>query len=154
MGENQMMNLFEQAIEKKELLDFALGKHEYFIVDRDYGEHSVISSWLNYILPLIDIKGIDYVNKGIESMFIKIIENNEITEQVKNESLLYHLHTYYYLDSENRLKAMPLNNLNKLIENIFTTYTNKLIEANDIKIGAFNNAVNLIKSRGGLAIQI
>lgn len=47
------MNLFEQAIEKNGLLDFALGKHEYFIIDRDYGEHSVISSWLNYILSSI-----------------------------------------------------------------------------------------------------
>lgn len=137
------MNLFEQAIEKNELLEFALGKHEYFIVDRDYSEHSVISSWLNYILPLIDIKGIDYVNKGIESMFIKIIENNEITEQVKNENLLYHLHTYYYLDSENHLKAMPLINLNKLIENIFTTPPRPRLKRGRLRSAFVTHIINI-----------
>lgn len=145
-----MMNLFEQAIEKNEFLDFALGKHEYFVLDRDYGEHSVIGSWLNYILPLIEIKGINYVNEGIETMFKKIIESNEITEQVKNENLLYHLHTYYYLDSEKRLKALLSKYLSELMENILTSYLDKLKKSNDNKYQAFANAINLIKSRGGL----
>lgn len=149
-----MMNLFDQAIKKAELLNFALGKQEYFVVDRDYDEHSVIGSWLNYILPLIEITGIAYVNEGIELMFRKIIESYEITEQEKNENLLYHLHTYYYLDSENRLKAMSLINLNQLIEGIFHIYTNKLKEVNDLKLDTFNNAINIIKLRGGLKTVI
>jgi hypothetical protein len=148
-----MMNLFEQAIEKSELLNFAIGKDEYFLVDSDYGEHSVISSWLNYVLPLIEIKGKTYVNKNIDLMFKKIIESDDLTEQLKNENLLYHLHTYYYLDSENRIEAsLPLD-LSISIENTLTSYLNKLKNNNDTKYSAFANAINLIKSRGGLTTK-
>jgi hypothetical protein len=60
------MNLFQKAIENNELLNFALGKNEYFIADRDFGEHSVLNSWINNILPLIELKGQEYVNVAIE----------------------------------------------------------------------------------------
>jgi hypothetical protein len=149
-----MMNLFEQAIAKNELLDFALGKHEYFVVDRDYGEHSVIGSWINFILPLIEIKGTDYINEVIELMFKKIIESNKITDQEKNENLLYHLHTYYYLDSENRFKALMPKYLSDLLENMLTLYLSKLKESNDAKYNAFANAIDVIKFRGGLTKKL
>lgn len=101
------MNLFEQAIIKGELLNYALGKDIYFIADRDYGDYSVIMSWTNHIIPLIDLKGLEYVNKKIEMMFIELLNSN-LDNEVKNESLLYHLHVYYYLNSEGKISA---NNL-------------------------------------------
>ena len=62
------MNLFQKAIESNQLLEFSLGKGEYFEVDREYGEHSILNSWINQILPLIKINSIDLVNDSILEM--------------------------------------------------------------------------------------
>ncbi len=148
------MNLFEQAIEKSELLNFALGKDEYFVVDRDYGTHSVISSWINYILPLCKTKGSDYVNIAIEEMITQLVKAIEIEEPERNENLLYQLHVYYYLDSEKRIKASPLTNLNLLLEKSLNNYVNILKSKHDSNANAFVNAINQIKSRGGLLTKI
>jgi hypothetical protein len=48
---NFCMNSFEKAIKKSELLKFALGLDEYFIMDREYGEHWVLGAWQSHILP-------------------------------------------------------------------------------------------------------
>lgn len=106
MGENKIMNLFEKAIEKGELLNFALGKNEYFIVDREYGEHSVLSSWINHILPISITKGEEYVRGKITQMMTEVISSKFLNEQQKAENILYHLHVYYYLGSEGKLKAL------------------------------------------------
>ena|SRR5690554_306786 len=143
------MNLFEQAIEKKELVDFALGKNEYFVADRDYGDHSILISWTNNILPLIGIKGIDYVNEKIKKMMLELLES-DTAESVKNESLLYHLHVYYYLDSEGRIKADDLSPLNQRFLKSLNAYVFLLRSRNDTKANAIENAINLIKLRGGL----
>ncbi len=145
-----MINLFEQAINKDELLDFALGKGHYFIVDREYGGHSVLLSWINYILPLSKIKGYDYVNTAIEKMMMVLFYATELEEQEKNKTLLYQLHVYYYFDSENRINAKPLTALNLLLEKSLNNYINSLMLKNDPKANDFINAINLIKSRGGL----
>lgn len=146
-----MTNLFEQAIEKNELLEFALGKEEYFVVDREYGEHSVINAWINYILPLIDSKGIEYVDEAIENLFKTLLMTN-IDDPVKNENLLYHLHVYYYLHSQNRIVAQSLKNLNSAITNSLNTYIDNLEKNHDSKASAFINTIKLIQSRGGLSI--
>lgn len=149
MGENQIINLFEQAITKSELLKFAIGKYEYFVPDRDCGDHSVIISWTNNVLPLIDIKGLDYVNEKIEKMIFELLNCN-LDEEIKNEVLLYHLHVYYYLDSEGRIKAQKLVSLNKKTLDSLDRYMSSLKEKNDPKENAIQNAINLILSRGGL----
>jgi hypothetical protein len=146
-----MTNLFEQAIEKNELLEFALGKEEYFVVDREYGEHSVINTWINYILPLIDSKGIEYVDEAIENLFKTLLMAN-IDEPIKNETLLYHLHVYYYLHSQSRIVAQSLKNLNSSIEDSLNAYISNLEKNHDSKASAFINTVKLIQSRGGLSI--
>lgn len=143
------MNLFEQAIEKKELVDFALGKNEYFAPDRDYGDHSILISWTNNILPLIEFRGIDYLNEKIKEMMLELLES-EIPESVKNECLLYHLHVYYYLASEGRIKADDLSPLNQRFLKSLNNYVFLLRSRNDTKASAIENAINLIKLRGGL----
>lgn len=146
------MNLFEHAIEKHELLKFALGNDEYFVADREYGDHSVLNSWIFYILPLIEKKGSDYVNNSIELMIKEILNSKDINDKIRNENLLYHLHVYYYLNSEKRIYAKQLSNLNQQIENSLNEYLKLLKRNNDPKEKAILNALNLIKSRGGLFI--
>ncbi len=143
------MNLFEQAILKNELLNFALGKDEYFIADRDYGDHSVMMSWTNNVLPLIDTKGIVYINSKIKEMLLELLESN-IDGLVKNECLLYHLHVYYYLNSEGRIKADSLISFDHRILKSLNDYVLSLQKTNQAKANAITHAINLIQSRGGL----
>lgn len=145
------MNLFEQAIIKGELLQFAIGKDEYFIADRDYGGHSVISSWITYILPLIEKKGLEFINKKIEEMF-RVLLNSDLNNQIKNESLLYHLHVYYYLNREGRIQATKMTSINPQILSSLNIYIEYLKRNNDPKENVIRNALNLIQSRGGLFI--
>lgn len=146
------MNLFEQAIIKRELLNYALGKEIYFVADRDYGDHSVILSWTNHIIPLIDLKGLEYVNKKIEMMFIELLNSN-LDNEVKNESLLYHLHVYYYLNSEGKISANNLASLNnKLLESL-NNYIYFLENNNISKAKSVTNAITLIQLRGGLVTE-
>lgn len=144
-----MMNLFDQAIEKNELLEFALGKNEYFSIDRDYGDHSVIASWINYILPLIELKGIDFVSREIEKMLETLLESN-IENDKKCETLLYQLHVCYYLASEGRIKLDLSNSLINRSLSLLENYLELLVKGNDSKVEAVRSTVNLIKTRSGL----
>lgn len=49
MGENKIINLFEQALLKNELSNFILGKNEYLVIDRELGEHWPLESYKKYI---------------------------------------------------------------------------------------------------------
>jgi len=53
MRENKIDNLFEEALSKNELLDFILGKREYFVLDRECDEHWALGSYKKYIEPYI-----------------------------------------------------------------------------------------------------
>lgn len=146
------MNLFEQAITKDELLQFALGKDEYFLADRDYGDHSVINSWTTYILPLIEKRGLEFINNKIEEMF-RVLLNSDLDNQVKNESILYHLYVYYYLNGEGRIRACKMTSINPQLVFSLNLYIDYLKKNNDPKENAIRNALNLIQSRGGLTIE-
>lgn len=147
------MNLFEEAIEKKELLEFAIGKGKYYVVDRDYGSHSIIGSWINYILPLVETKGVGYVNNSIENMIKELTFAENIENDIRNEMLLNHLHVYYYLVEEKRVVAINMIKLNTEIQHIFDLYLDELEKLNDSKITAIKDTIALIKSRGGLDLS-
>ncbi len=146
-----MMNLFEEAIKKDQLLQFALGEGEYNMPDRDYGDHSVINSWISFILPLIERKGLEYVNDKIEIMFQTLLKG-KIDSKTKYESLLYHLHVYYYLNSEGRIDARKLTSINPKLLSSLQQYIEHLKSNNDPKEKAFRNSIVTIQSRGGLTI--
>jgi len=150
MDKNKIINLFEQAISNSELLDFAFGKNEYFIPDREYGGHWILASWNNFILPLFESKGPDYVNEYIRKMFDEIICVNEIDYPDKFENLLYHLHVYYYLMSENKIHSDAIRKLNSRINESLNVYLKNLIDNKSEITSAVQNAIGLIKSRGGL----
>lgn len=150
MGKDKIINLFEQAIQKNELFNFASGQNGYFISDREYGGHLVLGSWINYILPFYLNNDETYVNIYIQKMLKEILESNSLDINAKNELLLYHLHVYYYLDSEHRLVADPLIELNPDLERLFNSYV-KYLSINSVEQrNIFLNSIKLIKSRGGL----
>ena len=144
------MNLFQKAIEKNELLKFALGKNEYFIADRDFGDHSVLNSWINNILPLVESKGQIYVDEAIEKMLTEILFSVQITSEEKNENLLYQLHVYYYFKHENRIKAKDLTNLNSRLLESLLEYSNFFDKTHSPKAKAFKAGQEWIHNRGGL----
>jgi len=147
------LNLFQKAIDNKQLLEFSLGKGEYFELDREYGEHSILNSWINQVLPLIKIKGIDLVNDSILEMFNQLLIAKNISLEERNEKLLYHLHVYYYLDHEKRIIAQSLVKLNRAMLDSLNTYLDFLISTKDSKAKAFENGIELIKKRGGLNLN-
>lgn len=148
-----MKNHFKSAVEKKELLKFALGMDNYFLPDREYGEHSVIDSWINNILPLIETDGYQYLNPHIINMFIELLNDHSHNKSTLNECLLYHLHVYYYLQSENRIKAADLREINPLLINCLNTYIDALNKAKNPKGKIIAETIETIKSRGGLLIN-
>jgi hypothetical protein len=149
MGENTMMNLFEIAINKGELLSFALGKEDYFIPDRDYGDHSILFSWTSFILPVSVLKGNQYIKEIIVKMLKEVLLSNSLSKQQKAGNILYHLHVYYYLDNEGKLKAYNLEELNYKVEECFSNYLTSI--SDETKINSFKKAIELIKSRGGFS---
>ena len=100
-------------------------------------------------MPLIDIKGLDFVHDKIEEM-IKVLLDCNIDNQVKNETLLYHLHVYYYLHNEGRIKAQKMTSLNPRIHATLNSYIDYLKKNKEPKVCAIRNAIELIQSRGGL----
>jgi len=107
------MNLFERAIKKNELLDFAQGLDEYYVLDRQYDEHSVLLSYKQNILPFLSNKK---ASEGIQKMFLELVQSDDIEKQAKNELLVYHLHVYYYLRKTGEITdSDSLLNINKTL---------------------------------------
>ncbi len=89
------MNLFINAIKKKQLVEFAIGKDKYFLQDQ-YGEHSVIKSYKNWVLTALKEKQFEKENP-IELMLHELYKSN-LKDLLKGEFLLYHLHVISYLN--------------------------------------------------------
>jgi len=143
------MNLFEKAIINGDLLNFAIGKGEYYIMDREYGEHSIFSSWSTQILPFYTINRDFHFKEILIKMLNQVLFSSILNNQEKAETILYHLHVYYYLDSQNKLKADSLKELNFEVNACFEKYLSSV--SNSQKIDVFKNAIKLIQSRGGLS---
>jgi hypothetical protein len=146
-------NLFLLAIDKAELVDFALGNGDYFIADREYGVHWVLGSWLYHILPVInDLKNIRQI---LNEMLSRLIDERNISIEVKNDTLVYHLHVFYYLRKEKRIKGEDFfSDLNLKINDVFNSTKHYLINSGQqSKIESLDFAIDLIKRNGGLKGQ-
>ena len=97
MRENKIVNLFEEALSKNELLDFILGKKEYFVLDRECDEHWALGSYKKYIEP--------YIGKTADvfpDMFWEQLINDFKKYEDKNilmDSLIAYFTPYYYPNS-------------------------------------------------------
>ncbi|EKT4499162.1 hypothetical protein SL054_001395 [Flavobacterium psychrophilum] len=145
-----MMNLFEKAVNTGELLKFALGQGEYFILDREYDGHWIHGSWINYILPYINEKEEVIANIDILNLFKSILNAKDIDLEKKGDVLLYHLHVYYYQKQEGKINSDALGEINEELLSFFDNYLGFLNKTSPPKIAAVQDAISLIKSRGGL----
>ena len=148
MYENKI-NLFEKAIEKNELLKFAKGEDEYFVLDREYDEHSVIQFWTLYIIPLMEEKSESYVNPFILQMLHEVIITNKYDEPTKYHLAWYHLHVYYYLRSEKQILGNIFKESHE-IETGFYRFMDILIKTDKDRLIRFIESIKVIQSRGGI----
>ena len=140
-------NLFANAIMNNELLNFAQGRGEYFIQDREYNEHWVLGSWLNHIIPFYK-KDKKTCIKGIKAMFMELL-NVEENPEIKMEYLLYHLYVCYYLIYEENI-----DDISKLMEEIEPYIIDKIKILKRLlpseKLQEVNRSITMIKNKGGL----
>ena len=145
-----MTNLFEQAIEKNELVEFALGEGEYFILDREYGGHWVLGSWQMYILPMMKSRTEEEVDPFIVRMVMELIHSGKTDIIKKNDAIVYHLHVYYYYKKEGRIKEDAFLYSNDVIEASLDEYCHFLSGSDKDKAENVKESIELIRKRGGL----
>jgi len=140
-------NLFADAIKKNELLHFAQGKGRYFILDRENGEHWVLGSWLNHIIPFYH-NDKENCRKGIKEMFMNIV-NIEDNPEKEACNFLYHVYTCHYLISEGRIKDLSI-----LMEEMEAYFIKNIEKIKRLippdKVHEINASIKMIKNKGGL----
>jgi hypothetical protein len=149
-----IQNLFEKAISSQELADFALGKGDYYVIDREYGEHWISGSWLQYILPHIDKIDKQTANDEIIRMFNALLNYKKITIEEKIFQLLQHLHVFYYLKSTGKIDPdfsiidieIKINKQVDAYREILMNETKLINEKSD----RMDQLIDLIKRRGGM----
>ncbi|WP_207426687.1 hypothetical protein [Pedobacter sp. SYSU D00535] len=110
------MNLFSEAIESDQLLDFVLGKDKYYIPDREYGGHWPFGSYKKYIE--------DYLSQN-EQVFemrfwVKVcnILDDEIDVNLFLEGLIGYLISYYYSEDPEVIRKRAESTPDFLIKKI------------------------------------
>jgi hypothetical protein len=144
------MNLFQKAIQENRLAEFALGLNEFFIPDREYGDHWVLAAWQQHILPMLQ------EDKNLEAkildMLSSMLNSNLTTEEIKTNLLLYHLHVFYY-DMKNgnlNLSDFLSSQTEKFMFQIEKTKQLNSEENNLEKNQKIDFAIDLIRRNGGL----
>jgi len=141
---NKMENKFKKAIEMNELTAFFLGKDNYFIPDRDYGDHSVIQSWNSYILPFIEINPNNtfFVGEMFEEVLRKITNCNADIENY----VTYHLFVYYSKIFHGKIAHMPNEELIEKLAREFYVCFYQFNENEKVRVG---QALIEIVNKGG-----
>lgn len=72
--------------------------------------------------------------------------------EVKNDALIYHIHVFYYLSKENRVKDEDLfGDLNFKIYDVIKSAKQYLINSGkQSRIESLDSAIDIIKRNGGL----
>ena len=143
------MNLLEHAIDNNELLEFAIGKDKYFIIDKDRDEHNIPQSWMQNVIPLIKEKSEVFIEQHISEMIHSLVSTDKINDNEKNEKLLGHLIVYYKLKEEGTNKENIFQNVPD-IEKCIEEYLKFLLIYNPERYKEFIFYITMIKSNGGL----
>ena len=110
-------NLFALAIQKNELEDFFLGLNEYFVLDREYGEHWPYGSFEKYMLPYSKFYGEEIFQKDfwkvIESLLNSAKDSNLVLDAIVNYL------TIFYYNNETIIKQSRVANTPFTIINLF-----------------------------------
>jgi len=89
-------NLFEEAIERRQLSQFALGTGRYHVDDRSgmgFGEHWVLGSW--YAILDLHSKDPDGCAAGVRSMFSSLVGRSTETTARNVWPIVEHLTSYW-----------------------------------------------------------
>lgn len=142
-------NLFQQAIEKKELLDFAQGSSAYFLVDRETGEHWVLGTWLNEVIPYCQQIGTFQV---VCDMLLELIHTTFLPVSLKVNLILYHIHVFYYLKKEHRFNSSDVVKSIELdVFKLLYEYTDLLTRAKqEDQLQQVYQSIGVIQKNGGL----
>ena len=89
-------------------------------------------------------------NIDIINLFKSILNAKDIDLEKKGDVLLYHLHVYYYQKQEGKINSDALGEINEELLSFFDNYLGFLNKTSPPKIAAVQDAISLIKSRGGL----
>lgn len=129
-----------------------MGQGEYFVLDREYGVHWVLGSWLNTdgVLAYVKEKEQPEADRLVESLFRAMVEDRDPESEAVSDTLLYHLHVYYYLKQEGRIHGDALTKLNPALRLFLQYYLEHLVRINPGKANSVRNDIQLIQSRGGL----
>jgi hypothetical protein len=163
MGENKIIkNLFEVAIEKNELSQFFLGKGEYFVKNREFGDHWPYGSYKYYLEPYLKEHGEEKFWQGLFELFIKEKDISIVLNVIVNYL------TPFYNPSEMTIKE---ERVKKTPEKFISTFKEALIKnkakliINKRSIGAdwaigtnkglglwggIINSLEIIEKRGGV----
>lgn len=98
--EKENINLLQKAINNTDLLDFALGNGDYYLVDRERGTHWFLGIWLYHVIPCLEI------NEGINEIvdMFNLLLTVDTLDIPANDSLMMHTYTYVSLLQDGRLK--------------------------------------------------
>ena len=146
------VNLFEQALDKDELFDFAMGEGKYFIRDREYGEHWVLKSWLDHIVPFVHTIDYDRGQNSINALFESLVRGFKNKSQ-RHEILLkilYHVYVFYYARDEDRLNDNFIIEAEPKITSLIDSYKAERIGAKS-NLKSIDIAIAQIKKKGGLS---
>ncbi len=94
------MNNYEKAIKENKTRDFLLGKNEFFVRNRDYGDHDISSTYIDFLNFALE-NGEEFAFERIDSDLQLILEDDELNhEDIIN--ILGYLN--FYLDYRYNLK--------------------------------------------------
>ena len=102
------MNLFVKALANSELFEFIIGEGDYFVADREYGDHCPLGSYKLYIEEyLSNTKGLFGSEFWLE--IIKILESDDKDLNIFIDYLIGYLTPYYHKETINRTVNTPSN---------------------------------------------
>jgi hypothetical protein len=142
---SSVKTLFQKTHESGELGWFASGQQEYFKLDREHGEHWVLGSWKEEILPAAKKYDPEELQLLLCQMLSDLTKNESISEQVRLDLFLYHLSVFYYLKCEGHFSSDFFANCNFDI----CSYISDAVKRHNTP-EKVRSAIAQIQKRGGL----
>ena len=146
-----MNNLFKKAIEQNTLLEFALGKDEFFIQDPELNEHWELGAWKYHVVPLVNEDRNTF--RYVVEMFASLAEAGQMSLGARIDHLLNHIHVFRYFCLKKELQ--DCDDLFERVEDLaiptLRNYCEAVAKSGDqSRLKQVVTAVSVIQKKGGL----